>query len=415
MTAFGDLQFFLTTIILTIPVIVYGLKGRTIRWYNMLVFIYMVYNMLLGADDSYPSKFLFFFLFEWIVIKGYGWLRCRNNSTVSYLIALIGSLLPLVFAKHILGFLSPMVFLGVSYVTFRWIQMVMEIRDGLIENVKFFDYASFILFFPTLSSGPIDRFRRFTKDLHTRLSGQEYRQLLIKGLHKTMLGLLYKFIIAFFIKTYWLDRLPNSNTFLTTLNYMYAYSLYLFFDFAGYSALAVGMSYVFGVRTPDNFNHPFLSTSIKDFWNRWHISLSTWFRDYVYMRLIYFCTKKKIKLNKHILSYIGYFVLFGLMGLWHGSQAYYIIYGFYHAVLMTGFDAFTYLNKDLKLWKSGKWWRLLSIIITFHGVCFGFLIFSGRIQYLNGILISIIIPVALVLFLIQIFRGKITKIFPAHP
>jgi Predicted membrane protein involved in D-alanine export len=185
--------------------------------------------------------------------------------------------------------------------------------------------------------------------------------------------------------------------------------MYLFFDFAGYSALAVGTSYVFAIRTPDNFNKPFLSTSIKDFWNRWHISLSTWFRDYVYMRLIYFCAKKKIPLNKYILSYIGYFVLFGLMGLWHGNQAFYIVYGFYHAILMTGFDVFSNLNKNLKLWKNEKWWRLLAIFITFHCVCFGFLIFSGRIQYLNGVLISIMIPVTLALFLIQIFSHSIKK------
>jgi membrane protein involved in D-alanine export len=410
MIPFGNLEFFLLVILLATPVIIFGLKGRTIRWYNLIVLIIMMYGILRGGGKKYPNHFLCCFFLEWLIIKGYSWIRAHNNSPVFYWVALIGSLFPLLVTKNLIPTIGAIGFLGVSYVTFRWIQMVVEIKDGLIKKVKFIDYASFILFFPTLSSGPIDRFRRFIKDLYTRPSGAEYQELLLKGLHKVFLGLLYKFIIAFLIKTYWLDPIQNSNNFFTIINYMYAYSMYLFFDFAGYSAMAVGVSYVFAIRTPDNFNKPFLSTSIKDFWNRWHISLSTWFRDYVYMRLIYFCAKQKIPLNKYVLAYIGYFILFGLMGLWHGSQAFYIIYGFYHALLMTGFDLFTHFNKEWNLWGRGKGWQWLSILITFHCVCFGFLIFSGRIEYLNGALISIMIPMTFILFLIQILKRAQPKI-----
>jgi membrane protein involved in D-alanine export len=190
---------------------------------------------------------------------------------------------------------------------------------------------------------------------------------------------------------------------------MYAYTMYLFFDFAGYSNFAVGTSYLFAIKTPENFNKPFISRSIKDFWTRWHMTLSTWFRDYVYMRLIFYFVKKKIPVNKYLLSYIGYFLLFGLMGLWHGKEAFYLVYGCYHAVLVTGFDLFARLNKNWKIWGSGKGWDFLAILITFHCVCFGFLIFSGRIQYLNGILIAAIGAITVLIFLIQIGEKSNTK------
>ena len=407
MIPFGEFGFFLPVIILAIPTIILGLKGRTARWYDLLVSIYMVFSIFGGHTER--ERFLMFFIFEWLIIKGYSYLRHRQNLTVFYFFALVGSLLPLTFAKRLIPDAHFLGFLGISYLTFKCVQMVMEIKDGLIQKVKFFDFACFMFFFPTLSSGPIDRFRRFTKDLAAKPSGAEYRELLLKGIQKIFLGFLYKFIIGFFVKTYWLDAIGSSHDFLTTLNYMYAYSMYLFFDFAGYSTFAIGTSYIFAIRTPENFNRPFISSSIKDFWTRWHMTLSTWFRDYVYMRLILYFAKKKIPLNKYILSYIGYLLLFGLMGLWHGNEAFYLVYGCYHAVLMIGFELFTQLNKDWKIWGSGKGWNLLAILITFHFVCFGFLIFSGRIQYLNGILISMIGVITVLVFMIQVWKNNQRK------
>jgi membrane protein involved in D-alanine export len=164
---------------------------------------------------------------------------------------------------------------------------------------------------------------------------------------------------------------------------MYAYSLYLFFDFAGYSAFAIGFSYLFGIRTPENFNLPFLATNIRDFWNRWHITLSFWFRDHVYMRFLIAAAKSKWFRSEQIASYLGYFLAFGLMGLWHGTELHYIIYGLYQACLLTLYDLFSRWNKQRQLWRTGRAWRLASIVVTFHFVCFGFFIFSGRLGNLT--------------------------------
>ncbi len=102
-------------------------------------------------------------------------------------------------------------------------------------------------------------------------------------------------------------------------SYMYAYTFYLFFDFAGYSAFAVGFSYLFGIHTPENFNRPFLSRDIRDFWNRWHMSLSFWFRDHIYNRFVFTALKNKWFKDRYTASYVGYVITMALMGLvaWH--------------------------------------------------------------------------------------------------
>lgn len=147
-------------------------------------------------------------------------------------------------------------------------------------------------------------------------------------------GFLYKFIIAYLINQHLMEAtFAKQDTFLSNVIYMYSYSFYLFFDFAGYSAFVIGVSYMMGIKTPENFNKPFISRNIKDFWNRWHMSLSFWFRDFIYMRFVFFATKKKLLKNRYTISYIGAFLNFFIMGIWHitGEHVYqYIIYGLYH-------------------------------------------------------------------------------------
>jgi membrane protein involved in D-alanine export len=161
---------------------------------------------------------------------------------------------------------------------------------------------------------------------------------------------------------------------------MYAYTFFLFFDFAGYSAFAVGFSYLFGIHTPENFDRPFLSRDIRDFWNRWHISLSFWFRDHIYNRFLFAAVKRKWFKSNQLASSAGYILTMGLMGAWHGTTPNYLVYGLYHGVLLA---ATAYLDRRHRgnhlLNDSGLGWRLLSILITFQLISFGLLIFSGRL------------------------------------
>ncbi|MGH1256441.1 MULTISPECIES: D-alanyl-lipoteichoic acid biosynthesis protein DltB [Bacillus] len=385
MTAYGSFYFFAIVGILLIPTIIAGLKGKMLRKYNAVLTLVMI-AIIFSDKPKQAIMLAAFIIWQYALIKGYLILRKQNNSTFMFCIAVILSILPLILAK-IAPFVPELhfiVFAGMSYVTFRAVQMVFEVRDNLIKELSFFNFWEFVLFFPAISSGPIDRYRRFQKDIQKPPSAEEYQKLLYTGLNRIFQGFLYKFIIAHLITTYLVKAVfANQDTLLSNTIFMYATSMQLFFDFAGYSAFVIGISYMMGIKTPENFNKPFLSRNIKDFWNRWHMSLSFWFRDFIYMRFVFFATKKKLIKNRYTISYIGAFLNFFIMGIWHiqGSAiAQYVIYGLYHAALFILFDIFERKNKKHKFWPNNKFTHVLAIVITFHVVCFGFLIFSGHLN-----------------------------------
>ncbi|HDR6316041.1 TPA: D-alanyl-lipoteichoic acid biosynthesis protein DltB [Bacillus thuringiensis] len=385
MTAYGSFYFFAIVGILLIPTIIAGLKGKMLRKYNAVLTLVMI-AIIFSDKPKQAIMLAAFIIWQYALIKGYLVLRKQNNSTFMFCIAVILSILPLILAK-IAPFVPELhfiVFAGMSYVTFRAVQMVFEVRDNLIKELSFFNFWEFVLFFPAISSGPIDRYRRFQKDIQKPPSAEEYQKLLYTGLNRIFQGFLYKFIIAHLITTYLVKAVfANQDTLLSNTIFMYATSMQLFFDFAGYSAFVIGISYMMGIKTPENFNKPFLSRNIKDFWNRWHMSLSFWFRDFIYMRFVFFATKKKLIKNRYTISYIGAFLNFFIMGIWHiqgSAVAQYVIYGLYHAALFILFDIFERKNKKHKFWPNNKFTHVLAIVITFHVVCFGFLIFSGHLN-----------------------------------
>jgi len=382
MTPYSSFLFFIILGILLLPTMILGIMGKRLRYYNVFVSIVVLAIIFSGGKNGFFSLVAFTVL-QLVLIKGYiTYRKTKNSSLVFYLISFL-SILPLILSKilPILAVDNLVSFLGISYLTFRAVQIIIETRDGLIKNqLSIYQLVNFMLFYPTISSGPIDRFRRFQKDEEKRWTPEEYKELLYKGINKIFLGFLYKFIIGYCINTYFIMNLGTiaDGKFSYHLLYMYSYSLYLFFDFAGYTAFAVGISYMMGIRSPENFNKPFISRNIKDFWNRWHMSLSFWFRDYVFMRFVFLMKKKRWIQNKMLVSNLGYILLFLLMGVWHGLEIQYIIYGAYHALMMTGFNFFETWNKKHKRWPTGRAMTIVSIIITFHVVCFGFYLFSGR-------------------------------------
>jgi membrane protein involved in D-alanine export len=383
MTPYGSFSYFIIIAVLLAPTVILGLSGKRFHTWNIVVSV-IVLALIFGSFWNEAFTLVVFTIWQVLLIKSYLAYRRKANSTIVFVIAVILSILPLIISKvspylfnvHLIGFL------GISYLTFKGTQMIMETRDGLLKNdIPVVRLLYFILFFPTISSGPIDRYRRFDKDLKAELSNEQYKLLLYNGINKIFIGFLYKYIIGYSINAYFILNLPNitDSPFQEKLLYMYGYSLYLFFDFAGYSAFAIGVSYLMGVKSPENFNKPFISRNIKDFWNRWHLSLSFWFRDYVYMRFIFWVTKKKWIKNRNVSSNLGYVLLFLLMGVWHGLAIQYILYGIYHAVIMVLYNSFEQFNKKHKWWPDNKYTRIAAIVITFHFICFGFLIFSGHL------------------------------------
>lgn len=379
MIPFGDLYFFYILLILLIPAVIIGLMGKSLKIYGMIVnFIMLVF--ILQTSKKQAILLLLFFSGELFLVLLY--LRIRHIYSQRWIlwIFIFSSLIPLMLVKWGNIFIHRSLgFIGVSYLTFKIVQVLIETYDGLIDHINIFDFTYFLLFFPAISSGPIDRSRRFSQNINSALSGSEYVIYLRNGIWKLFTGLAYKFIFATLINNYWMSKIPHVHDFLTTVNYMYAYSLYLFFDFAGYSLIAIGTSYILGIKTPDNFNLPFISKDIKDFWNRWHMSLSFWFRDFIYTRFVMSSLKHKWFKSRYTASYIGFIITMLTMGIWHGNEIYYIIYGLYHGVLIVVTDIYERKSRFYKKHKNSEIYNIFSIIITIHLVCFGFLIFSGRL------------------------------------
>ena len=387
MIPYGGLYFFYLLLLLLIPAIILGINEKSLKLYGMAINILFII-LLFGSTKKQLLFLLFFYLTECILVVTYSYLRKHFQQRWLLWIMVILSLMPLLMTKSANIFFNKQLgFLGISYLTFKVIQVLIETYDRLITKFSLWEFTYFLLFFPTISSGPIDRSRRFTEDINTILPKSEYVLLAKKGLYKIFLGIFYKFVIGAIISTFWLNKLPSTHTLFNTVNYMYAYSFFLFFDFAGYSLMAIGCSYILGVKTPDNFNLPFISKDIKDFWNRWHMSLSFWFRDYIYTRFVMTSLKKKRFKNRYVVSYIGYLITMLTMGIWHGTEKSYLLYGVYHGCLIVGTDLFHRKSKWYKRMKNNTLWNYFTIFITFHLICFGFLIFSGFL-FKNNIIIS---------------------------
>lgn len=380
MIPYANFYYFTILFLLLLPTIIGGLLGKKMKVYNSILTV-IILVIVFAPHMSQWIALVGYIVWQVLLIRWYIQYRREKNKAGIFYSVIVLAIFPLIIAK-IAPFMhstSLIGFLGISYLTFKAVQVIIDVRDGQLKELKTTDYLLFLLYFPTITSGPIDRYKRFHKDMEQTLTGQQYQEFLYQGINKIFLGFLYKFIIGYLINKYVIQSaFVAEGTFLSHLAYMYGYSFYLFFDFAGYSAFAIGTSYLMGIKTPENFNKPFLSRNIKDFWNRWHMSLSFWFRDYVYMRLVFLLTKKKVIKNRFIISYIGYFALFLLMGIWHGLAWNYIIYGLYHAIMIVSFDYFERKNKVHKFWPKNKVTGIIGVVITFNVICFGFYIFSGH-------------------------------------
>lgn len=373
---FEGLSFFMTLgFILIIAFIMNVFQKST--YYLSLVFSTLMVYFVFAENPMHLGSIIGYVLVGYILMHLSVKLK-EHKKTMILMIFLAG--LPLVLVKVLAVFkISGLGFLGISYMTFKLIQIIIEIYDGLIEKpMGPLDYVHFLLFFPALSSGPIDRSRRFLEDWKKQRTKDEYLELAGTGLFRLVLGLFYKLVISGMVFQQMTSIRYKDFSFFVI--YMYLYTAYLFFDFAGYSLMAVGASNILGIETPMNFNIPFISVDIKDFWNRWHITLSTWLRDFVFSRIVMRFMRKKIFKKRLTTAMVAYMINMTFMGFWHGITLNYIAYGFYHGILMATFEWYQKKSKFYKKNKNKTWYKVISWLITMHLVMFGFLIFSGKMS-----------------------------------
>ncbi|MCP9126185.1 D-alanyl-lipoteichoic acid biosynthesis protein DltB [Streptococcus oralis] len=368
----GNEFFLLLFVVLLIGFVVNFFEKR--KDYYILVLSLLFAGAIYGKSRAMMVYLLAFVVYQYFLVFLAQRIEAKRLKPLVFL-----SILPLVINKvFALTSLHLLAFIGISYMSFKTIQIMLEISDGLIkEKVSVKDYLQFLLFFPTVSAGPIDRSRRFLKEINEVMPRKEYLELAGDGVYRIVLGLLYKVVLSTYVYQMLLT-LSNTGTVVYSIKYMYLYTLYLFFDFAGYSLMAVGSSNILGIQTPMNFNKPFLSVDIKDFWTRWHITLSTWLRDFVFSRVLMQVIRKKWFKNRLHNATYAYMVNMLVMGFWHGLSVSYIVYGFYHGVLMAGFEVYQKKSNFYKKNKNKDWYKLLSWFVTMNLVMVGFFIFSGE-------------------------------------
>ncbi|MEG1746445.1 MAG: D-alanyl-lipoteichoic acid biosynthesis protein DltB [Raoultibacter sp.] len=383
-------SFFLFLAAALIPAAILGFSGRRIRVYGLVVScVFLLF--LFAGDLAGMLAFVFFLALAasvtfWTVRS---W-QSGEKSLLKFRVSLALLILPLVlykigavFDQNLWGFL------GISYITFKAIQVLLEVRDGIIKDMNLFDYAYFLLFFAPFTSGPIDRSRRFTEDAEKIFSRDEYADMLARGILLLLAGAVYQMVFAtilfsFYTPAPFIGDVSLFQNMVEAIKDSYAYGFYLFFDFAGYSLMAMGASYCFGIKTPRNFKAPFLSLDVKDFWNRWHMTLSFWLRDFVFMRFTRWAMKKKIFKNRLQTACCGYMINFGLMGAWHGLTIDYLAYGAYYGVLFCLTDIYQKKSKFHKKHKNQKVYKAAQWVLTINLIMFGMALFSGEIHLIVG-------------------------------
>ena len=264
-----------------------------------------------------------------------------------------------------LGLAAP---LGVSFFTFKAVSYLIDTGrepDKVCRNPL--HVLLYLSFFPQLAAGPITRCGEFVPQLRNRgRSGED----LALGLRRFILGLGKKLILASACARLADAAFREGAALSLPLAWLGAvgYLLQIYLDFSGYSDMAIGLGRMFGFRTPENFDHPYIAVSITDFWRRWHISLSLWFRDYVYIPL---GGNRKGKVR----AALNKLVVFVLCGLWHGAAWTFVLWGLWHGLL----SALETLGlPDPKKLVSSRPGRALAHVYTLLAVCLGFVLFRGE-------------------------------------
>lgn len=255
--------------------------------------------------------------------------------------------------------------LGISFHTFQGISYTVDVYRRQIRAVASFrEYALFVAFFPQLAAGPIVRAVEFLPQMVTvpKVTAAHIED----GLRLFVTGLFKKLFIADYLHLLIVDPVFSNPTAYDSAAHRWAavaWAVQIYCDFSGYTDMAVGIAKWFGFDLPPNFHLPYLATSITDFWRRWHISLSSWLRDYLYFPL-------GGSRGSGARTYANLTLVFVLCGLWHGAAWHWFVYGLYNGVLMCLHRAFDRATGDVA-WRKSTWWKCLAWIATSYQLVLG--------------------------------------------
>lgn len=285
------------------------------------------------------------------------------NESIFYLMELVG----LRWTVPNLDVLLPV---GISFYTFQAVGYSVDVYRGTIRAERnFFTYALFVSFFPQLVAGPIERAKNLLPQFHEEHCFEYHR--VVEGLRMMLWGYFMKSCVADTVASY-VDTVYNNVSNYGGISFIIATILFTFqiyCDFGGYSLIACGVAKVLGFNLMKNFHRPYLSLSTKEFWKRWHISLSSWFMDYVYIPL----GGNRVKYARHLTNL---FITFLVSGIWHGANWTFILWGAWHGAFIILDNVIRRLGK---MPKHEHWWsKAISVSVIFTITAFGWIFFRAN-------------------------------------
>ena len=413
---------------LPILLIVYFVVPKKFK--NLVLFIFSLFFYFYGEP-----KYGFLLLISCIINYIMGSLieKHRKYAKVFLIITLVYNIGQLLYFKYLdffienvnnifntnIKFMYIVMPIGISFFTFQTISYVIDVYNKKVEASKsFLNFATYVCLFPQLVAGPIVRYETISEELKNRKSNYDTFAL---GVKRFAIGLFKKVLIANLV-----GELCASLSVLTNqsvMSYVFqavGFTLQIYFDFSGYSDMAIGLGLFFGFHFLENFNYPLVASSITDFWRRWHISLSSFFRDYVYIPL----GGNRVSLLKWIRNI---FIVWFLTGFWHGASWNFILWGLYFAVILV-------LEKKLygKLLNKTKVFKYIYTIVLvvisfvifncetigdikiFLSSMFGFsnlpLVNSETLYYIRSYLVLLIIAIIASTPLLKVIGNKLKKL-----
>lgn len=327
---------------------------------------------------------------DFFIGKGIFRMKKKSGKTWLLMLSLIIDLGCLIYFKYVNFFLrtwadisgiqDPVVLdiilpVGISFFVFKTLTYIFDLYRGTIEypEKNYINYVLYVSFFPNILAGPIAKAADLLPQIKNKLVIN--KELVGMGFFLIMSGAFKKIVIADFLAGNFVDRVFDAPSYFSGFESLmagYGYTIQLYFDFSGYTDIVIGIACLLGFRIMPNFNKPFSAMNVTDFWRRWHITLSTWLRDYLF-------TPLSIKFRNFgtFGLMLAVFITFIICGFWHDAKITYIIWGGLHGLALAWDILTNKIRKKLKKKINMGIYRFISVIITFHFLCFAFILFRA--------------------------------------
>ena len=347
----------------TVNFTIYAFLVKTLKEAAAIIFLIVFPYFYIKFSQKHSFKIfplIIVIIALFIYLKGYGWILTPllNKSWIYYF-----------------------ELFGLSYILFRIIEFVIQAHYGFLKNFSFLTYFNYLFSIWTLTAGPIQRYKDYNSQISEYKFDFSQKEILLI-INRILNGYIKVLIIGAFANNVYHYALNKLHLFgfspIHTAMMFYSYPVYLYMNFSGYCDIVIGGAKLAGFNLPENFNKPYLARNTVDFWNRWHISLSEWIRDYIYQPLFKNLISGFMKSSTNAAQYISIFFTFLVAGMWHGTSINFIIFGLLQGVgMVISMWYKTFMKNKLgkekfKKYNSSKCVASIETFLYFHYTCISF-------------------------------------------